>query len=442
MFEIQIIKNLTNKFFPIQNQINITHDLMFNINNICNLNCTNCSLNCGRRPAYSINLQDFKNQISKISKFINLGTISLIGGEPLLHPNLKEMCIYLKEYIPFETLNIVSYGILTNSFSDLDFEFFKKYNVTFTISIYPKKEYINIIKKFEYNCKKYNIICNIHGIRPCFGLYDYNQKGTNNKETSFYLCEKSEVPHTFVIYQNHLYNCCLMPSFKESNININDSNYLNINNINNANEIFEFANHPYEGCQYCKKNNEIGEQLHFWHEQNDVPSSDLFCSLKDLYLNHYDYYYLLQHTYGEIKECLQDDYFLSKHNPLDHLTSQPIEQFKKRFFTGEKDICIIFNKNNFQSLIMYKDYLLNQKNIEHFNLYFIADQENSTIEVESKIYDCFPPLAKNNLSIWFLKGINFNESLKTFINNSFISNKIYLSDFSKLTNLNYLSVGE
>ena len=39
---------------------NITHEILFDITSMCNLNCTNCSVFCGLREPYFITIEEFE----------------------------------------------------------------------------------------------------------------------------------------------------------------------------------------------------------------------------------------------------------------------------------------------------------------------------------------------------------------------------------------------
>lgn len=430
----KILKNINSnkKFF---NQTNMPHYIMFNITNVCNLNCTNCSLGCGKRTPFFVKFEDFKQQILKLSQIIpHIGHITLIGGEPMLHPNLLDMCEFISLNIACERIIILSNGVLSDKISDEELLKYKKYNVHFLFTLYPRKELINKISTFEKRCQQFQIPFEIHGVRPCFGIPDFNKNGTNNKEAQFYQCEKSSTPHTFVTFDGKLYNCCLMPSYPDMNLPMDNNDYIQIKDIKSFNQILDLANRPYEGCKYCQLSNTIGEPLHFWHTQDEVPSSDPFKQMYELYLDDYNHYYQLCHTYGEIKECLQDEYFLSKQNFEDHLTSKPIKQYQKRFFNGKADIFIPFNNNNYKSIISLKNYLIQQKDIDKYNIYFVS--ENASREIEKEIYFTYPPLQGfNNISILFLKTQNYLNSFEAFYNNSFLEKIILINSKEDYQNL-------
>lgn len=103
------------------------------------------------------------------------------------------LCKELFRQIPDCFLQIITNGTLLNNFTDEDLQFLSNYDVSFAITLYPKISYINIVKNFEEKCNKYypNLNINAKGIRPYFGKYDYNAKGTNEPDDFYYFCEKS-----------------------------------------------------------------------------------------------------------------------------------------------------------------------------------------------------------------------------------------------------------
>ena len=49
----KIIKDLNSKY-PLEKQKKLTHEILFDIISMCNLNCTNCSVFCDLRDLYFI----------------------------------------------------------------------------------------------------------------------------------------------------------------------------------------------------------------------------------------------------------------------------------------------------------------------------------------------------------------------------------------------------
>ena len=64
------------------------------VNDICNLQCKQCYIEYYKGPAHHINIEKFKNKINSLP---NLQAVTLSAKEPLLHPQIKEILMFLKE---------------------------------------------------------------------------------------------------------------------------------------------------------------------------------------------------------------------------------------------------------------------------------------------------------------------------------------------------------
>lgn len=429
----KLIKDVFLKFNDIEKQKELAHEFLFDITSVCNLNCTNCSVFCGLREPYFITLNDFKQQLTNLRNKVPVSFVSFCGGEPTLHPQLLDLCKELFNQIPDCYLQIITNGTLLDKISDEDLKFLSKYKVCFAITLYPKIEYINIVQNFEKKCKQYypNIELSIKGIRPYFGKYEYNFKGTNDPDDFYYFCEKSHQCHSFVIFKNRIYNCCIAPDYQAINLPKDENDSISLDNLPSYEELLAFGNHSYSSCKYCTANRTVGQPLHFWHQQKDVPSC-YHGSLLDLYMYDYDLYYKLLHTFGEIPECLQNEYFLSKEDKDEHSICDPVTHFKKRFSDGDLDIFIPFDAGH--GISCCTEWLYNQVNIEKCNIYFIS--LNAGPEAESIVYHNFIPLDNRKISFWYLKANDVKEGLQLFSDNSFLDKKLILLDYNLLQNNN------
>ena len=248
----KIIKDISLKFNDIEYQKKLSHEFLFDITSVCNLNCTNCSVFCGLREPYFITVEEFSVQLKNLRDKVPVSFISFCGGEPTLHPQFMDLCKELFNQIPDCYLQIITNGTLLNKFSEEDLQFLSKYNVCFTITIYPKIEYIKIVENFENKCKTTysNIKIDFKGIRPYFGKYDYNAYGDNDPDNFYYFCEKSHQCHSFVIFKNRLYNCCIAPDYNAINLPKDEFDSISMDNLPSYEDILNFGNHSYNSCKY------------------------------------------------------------------------------------------------------------------------------------------------------------------------------------------------
>lgn len=121
----------------------------FYITNVCNLTCENCN----RFNNFDVKGRvEFKEDLYKPwADQINFGHIGIIGGEPLLHPNLTEWVQGIRKLWPEPSILVTSNGTRLNKVKNL-FEVFSQNNAQLEISFHDAKidEYIwNEINTFK-----------------------------------------------------------------------------------------------------------------------------------------------------------------------------------------------------------------------------------------------------------------------------------------------------
>ena len=126
------------------------------VTNKCNFNCIHCYGDFTPKNFNILTLDDIK-LISKELKSINIKNIQLIGGEPLLVPNLKKIILELKKY--FESIEVFTNGFLINSEWA---SFFKKNKIKVAMSVYSHQENIhNSITQNHLSFKNLKDVINI-----------------------------------------------------------------------------------------------------------------------------------------------------------------------------------------------------------------------------------------------------------------------------------------
>lgn len=140
------------------------------VTNQCNMQCVHCyDEACAANKSY-LSFDDFKYVVNEL-RDLGVNSIQLIGGEPLIIKNLKEMVKYASE-------EMASVAIFTNASlitEDLA-RFFKEYKVKIAISVYSYNEcdhdavtkvdgsYQKTIKGIK-NLKKYSVKYRVANVR-------------------------------------------------------------------------------------------------------------------------------------------------------------------------------------------------------------------------------------------------------------------------------------
>ena len=86
--------------------------LDFNVAYACNLACKGCiSLSDFDRRGVEP-LQDIKQQCETWSKILEPAVVSIFGGEPLLHPRLKQVLELIRKSWPNTLIRVITNGYL------------------------------------------------------------------------------------------------------------------------------------------------------------------------------------------------------------------------------------------------------------------------------------------------------------------------------------------
>ena len=125
--------------------------LEFRIADHCNLNCKSCAeFSSLVKKSHFPNLQKFTRDFEQLHEFIDdIGAIHILGGEPLLNPEINEYIKLSRRLYPQSLIKIVTNGFLLLNMPDEFFDTLRECNALISISYYfPLENKIENIKKF------------------------------------------------------------------------------------------------------------------------------------------------------------------------------------------------------------------------------------------------------------------------------------------------------
>lgn len=234
----------------------------------CNLKCKGCSHFSGLATPSFKSLDEFEKEIKRLSEF-GVGMFRILGGEPLLHPQVVDFCVIARQYLPQSYIVLVTNGILITKLTDEQIQILNNNQIILCISSYGLKLSITQLNKFQFldypnpNDKKqmYNI---------CLDL-----KKKQNAVQSFQNCDLVQGGWYF-LKEGRLYQCCIMANIQffnqyfNQNINI-DMDDISINIFEHTEEeLFNFLHTPHDACTYC---NTI--KRHFSYSEFEISKRDI-----------------------------------------------------------------------------------------------------------------------------------------------------------------------
>lgn len=106
----------------------------------CNLNCQCCDHFSPIAPPYYLELESFKKDIDRLAELTehDIGRITLLGGEPLLHRQLLDFIRVTREAFSKALIVLFTNGILLSQWGKKGlWEAVKKYGIQVWVTVYP-----------------------------------------------------------------------------------------------------------------------------------------------------------------------------------------------------------------------------------------------------------------------------------------------------------------
>lgn len=240
------LRNLRNKFFE---KPTLPY-LEMHIVEYCNLNCRRCGhySNIGYKEYISV--KDFKKTVKRLKKiFKTVTTFRIMGGEPLLHPDLLKILELSRHYLRKTNIRIATNGLLLDKQKDNFWEKCRQLNIGIDMTIYPP------LRNKE---EPMHALCNSKGV-DLFTGYKVenffairNRKGTSDPKKSIEICRKGSFCP--IIKNGRLYVCAVAVYIsnynKKFNQTIPEGKGIDIYK-HSGKELLQFLFEPEETCRYC-----------------------------------------------------------------------------------------------------------------------------------------------------------------------------------------------
>ncbi|MBC9783736.1 radical SAM protein [Heliobacterium chlorum] len=219
----------------------------FHVTDHCNLNCKACSHFCPIADEHFLSLNEHLRDMSRLAEiFENIGQIRILGGEPLLHPNVSEFIKTTRQFFPHSYITLVTNGILLPKMEDDFYKTLKTYQVGLDISIYPiaglKKDALLV------KAKEYDISISIREANEFF--VSLNPNGDSDIKSTFEHCWLTQC---IFLRNGKIYHCAFVGLAgtvnKAFGLVIPDSS-IDIH-TKTGSEILDFLRQPPTACAFC-----------------------------------------------------------------------------------------------------------------------------------------------------------------------------------------------
>lgn len=278
---IRNVYTINSEYLPMLNQNKTLKDLITKFDfekpligylethlyNKCNLNCKGCTHFSNIDDTEFMNIEEYENNISLLSKLYNINTFRLMGGEPLLNINLGDYIKITRKYFPKSNIDIATNGLLLCNLNKELIDIINANNIIIKISLYLPIEKIkekiekflienSILHFYGNGCKQVDdklLIRDFHKCLTTTKKYDskYNSENCFARECWFLkgcVIAKCATPLQINIL-NEKFN---------TNFKLEQTDYIDLSKLKKSSwkDIEKLLN-PIEFCSYCSPKEEI-----------------------------------------------------------------------------------------------------------------------------------------------------------------------------------------
>ena len=232
---------------------------VLNILDHCNLRCRGCDHFAAIAEKRFVALDDIVRDLKKMSELTEAGVtrIGVMGGEPLLHPQLKGILTETRKYFPQTRIELVSNGLLMNQQDDSFWNTCRENRICIVVTKYP----LNLdFDKMEKTAREQNVDFSYYGntgeaIKTSYKM-PLDPDGQQNPIENFWNCYHAN--HLPLLMEGKFYPCTVAPNVRHFNkkfgtdMQPEEGDYLDIHKLDNIYELYQFLATPKPFCRYCK----------------------------------------------------------------------------------------------------------------------------------------------------------------------------------------------
>ncbi|MDR1653713.1 MAG: 4Fe-4S cluster-binding domain-containing protein [Prevotellaceae bacterium] len=224
----------------------------------CNLNCRGCDNFSPLSPEIFPDFQAFTNDCEQISKICGdrIDEVQLLGGEPLLNKQIIDYLNVTRKFFPKIPIKIITNGILLPKMKSEFWESARQNDIEIVVTKYPINiDFQSLKQKVNDEKIRFSFYGNTEIVPKTMECVPLDLQGNQNARDSFLRCSRAN--RCVAVDNGKLYTCSLVPyvkyfnSFFGKNLEISQTDFLNIYEIKNMEQIVNYLCKPLKFCRFC-----------------------------------------------------------------------------------------------------------------------------------------------------------------------------------------------
>ena len=248
------------------------YHLDMHITDHCNLNCKGCETYSSLSSPRFADIEVFDRDMARLAElFENIGQIYLMGGEPLLHPQLPEFVRSARKHFPDTRLLVLTNTTLVPRMGEEFFSALRETDCLLMCDLYPVGIDVDAVES----------ICREHGVRmewtpPVseFHKVPIDPAGSCDAHRSHLLCR--QVANCAIVRDGRLFPCqraayadIIAERFEIPELNATAADSISLDAVRSGDAAIRFLMKPIPWCAKCDFSS---KELYEWARTKREPS--------------------------------------------------------------------------------------------------------------------------------------------------------------------------
>lgn len=224
----------------------------------CNMHCRGCA---HFSPLCEESLADFdevERSFARLAKLFDseVEYIHLLGGEPLLHPRIKDFVISARQHFPKGRIEVVTNGLLLPKQQESFWQACCENDITLSVTKYPVNfDYTQVQALAALYGVSFNFYNGSGSKTVSFNKLTLDATGCHDMVQNFLHCYLAN--NCIFLREGRLYPCSVVPhihyfnSYFNMKLPVAENDSIDIFAAKSGQEILDFVSRPIPFCKYC-----------------------------------------------------------------------------------------------------------------------------------------------------------------------------------------------
>lgn len=233
-------------------------DFEVNIADHCNLNCRCCNHFSPLAQPTFLDVKIFERDMMRLSELTkrNAGRIWLIGGEPLLHPEIDKFCLIARKAFPDADISIFTNGTLLERQKKGFWEVLRETHIELILTRYPiSVDYDALNELMEREGVLYSYSLDSGEVLKTTYHLPLDLEGKLDGVANYIKCWHAN--ECVTLRDGRIYTCPIAAhahhfnKYFDEHLSESEANSISIYDVSDIEEILEFLKKPIPFCGHC-----------------------------------------------------------------------------------------------------------------------------------------------------------------------------------------------